>query len=114
MAKAPLPETLPGSFFVLEYKRDRGGYVLHIDDEKRSSFWLGGTTSRLLMQFRLWGLEEIGASALDLAREFGAAQAIPGQDRVIPLFDRSPTKKPIEFKEGKSYAQLGSIFRRSG
>ena len=115
MAKAPLPETLPGQFFVLEWKMDRKGYTLHVDDAQRSSYWLGGDTNQLLLRFRLWGCKKIGTQALDLAREFGAVQAVMGQNLVIPLFDRSPDRnKPVKFTEGQTYAQLGSVFRTSG
>lgn len=95
---------MPGEFFVMEWSRSTATYILHVDDEKGSSYSLGSdyTTSRQL--FRLWRIEDVGARAFDMAREFGLAQAIPEQDRVIALIDRD-TKAPLNWKsKGRTHA----------
>ena len=99
MALAPAPVELPGSFFVLEYDRDDKVYILHVDDEDGSSYNLGDNIPYLMMRFRLWGCQDAGNRTIDMVREFGAAQCIPGQDRVIALFDRDKTELDVFSKE---------------
>ena len=106
MAKAPLPVQLPGEFFVLEWNKLRETFILHVDDAEKSSYNLGSDVQIAMMRFRVWGLEDIGNRAIDIAREFGVAQAIPKGNRVIPIFERFAYKsRPApEFKEDNGYA----------
>ena len=112
MPQAPLPESLPGDFFVLEYNPDTQAFVLHLDDEDGSSYRFGtlGTINRMQLQFRLWGLDpKVSDRAIDAAKEFHSVQCIWKQDRVINLIDRKPDK-PLVFKDGEenrnAYAHL--------
>lgn len=109
MAVAPLPTELPGEFFVLEWNRDLECYILHVDDGDGSSYNMGDEVSHLMLRFRLWGYEDIGNRTIDMAREFGAAQCIPDQNRVIALFDRTKGEVDVFEKEkrhARSYAHL--------
>lgn len=112
MPQAPLPETLPGDFFVLEYNTDTEVFVLHLDDEDGSSFRFGtlATVPRMQTQFRLWGLDpKVTDRAIDAAKEFRSIQCVWSQDRVISLIDRNP-ENPLVFKDGEekrnAYAHL--------
>jgi hypothetical protein len=86
MAKVPLPETLPGDFFVASYNEDTEEYTLHLDDGRGSSFRVGNVAEAMLTLSR-WGVEKLLAGrALDYAREFKApVQCIPEQGRAISL-----------------------------
>lgn len=86
--RAPLPTALPGQFFVLAYERDRGVFMLVVDDKDASNYNLGGEIETVMRHFRTWGLSDIGNRAIDAAREFGMVQAIPAEDRVIRLSGR--------------------------
>ena len=98
MAEAPLPETLPGGFFVLEWDRDRHVFILHTQDEDFSSFNLGGDIQRVRFRFKMWKRKELGDRAIDVAHEFGACKASLEDGRVVALFERS-RERHIEFKE---------------
>lgn len=102
MSKAPLPEQLPGDFFVLVWDRDREVFILHVDDADRSSYMLGGEVPKLMLQFRLWGYADIGNRSIDMAKEFGAVQTIPEQNRTIALFNRDKNLATQLFKEEES------------
>lgn len=93
--RAPLPKALPGEFFVLAYDRDRSTFILAVDDADHSNYNLGGDVTTLMRHFRTWGLSDIGTRAIDAAREFGAVQAIPAEDRVIRLERPSPTEDSV-------------------
>ncbi len=103
--KAPLPASLPGDFFLVEYDRTRGRYILHLDNEDEESYDLGSDIQAMMRQFERWGLYSIGCEAIDRAREFGLAQAIPGEttrdDRVIALHDRPGKGRRMTFQDGK-------------
>lgn len=103
--KAPLPESLPGDFFLMEYDRSRGRYILHLDNDDEESFDLGSDVQEMMRQFERWGRYSIGCEAIDRAREFGLAQAIPGEtardDRVIALHDRPGKGRELMFRDGK-------------
>ena len=107
MARAPLPDELPGTFFVLEWDRARECFILHIDDEDGSSYNLGNVIETVMMRFRIWGLPRIGNRAIDAAREFGVVQVLPEEDRIINLInrdvrpDRSVHFEPVEGREGR-------------
>ena len=86
MVKVPLPEALPGDFFVASYSEGTEGYTLHLDDGRGSSFSVG-TVGETLDVLCRWGVEKLLAGrALDYAREFKApVQCIPEQGRAISL-----------------------------
>ena len=86
----PLPESLPGSFFVLGYDRDRDVYILVLDDEDESSFNLGSDVPVVMRRFEQWGLKDIGNRAIDAAREFRLVQVIPHEGRVIRIPQTDP------------------------
>ncbi len=88
MAQAPLPEKLPGEFYVIEYRRAADKFKLYVDDGDKTTYDLGGNIPRIMLQFRLWGLKEIGNSSIDIAKEFGAANVGIESGKVIPMFER--------------------------
>ena len=94
--KVPIPDELPGRFFVLEFDRENRSYVLTIDDAERSTFDLGSDVQQVRRVFRLRHFPVDRTDVLiDYAREFGAAQYIPRpgkhvQDEVIQLPPRLP------------------------
>ena len=99
MQQVKLPLTLPGRFFVVTYSRMAKTFALVVDDPDRSSYALGSEIPEIMRQFRIWAnnahnprLADIGDSAVDIALEFGKAQAIIGDGRVIPLMDKQPEK----------------------
>jgi hypothetical protein len=81
----PFPKKIPGRFIVVSYSRDGGSYSMILDDEERSSYNLGSDIQKVMALFRGWGLEDVGFRTVDLAREFGAAQGILADGRVIAL-----------------------------
>jgi len=100
VAKAPLPEKLPGEFFVLEWNRLRETFVIHVEDAQLSSYDLGGVIEKVMLRFELWGHKEIGMQAIDIARSFGAAKCLVPLQRVVPLFDRADARsKAVRFEE---------------
>jgi len=110
--KAPLPEVLPGAFFVLEYDRNSECFILHVDDEDETSYDLGADIPAIMHQMRRWNMFTIGCEAVDRAKEFGAAQAIPEHEdkgRVIALFDRKAKRRPLRDSEEKNYGNLPSL-----
>lgn len=105
----PLPEKLPGDFFVLEFDRDRERFTLIVDDADETSYNLGNDIQKVMMRFRVWGLVLLGDRVIDIAKEFGACQGIPSQDRAIPLYERPAAKalrtQRVDFsKEDSKYA----------
>lgn len=90
----PLPVSLPGRFFVMLYTRSNQTFTLVVDDQDHSSYDLGTDIPDIMRQFRLWHLAVIGDSAVDIAKEFGKAQAIFSDGRVIPLTD-APTERNV-------------------
>jgi len=83
VAKAPLPDTIPGDFFLLTYDRDGEQFTLYVDDAGRSSYNLGSDIPTVMRYFCRIGFKILGDQAIDLAKEFGAAQVIPADERVI-------------------------------
>lgn len=98
--RAPIPEKLPGTFFVLEYDREDKNYTLHVDDEARSSFDLGSDVDDIRAHFTSRGLPlERVNDFIDRAREFGTCQYIPCagthvEDRVIQILPRE-ARSPV-------------------
>lgn len=99
--KAKLPHEFPGDFFVLRWDRDRGAFVLHLDDEHRSSHDLGSDIPTILSLLELRGFTKfMRETAVDYAREFGAAQCIPSTGRVIQILPRTPKTRPhLKFRD---------------
>lgn len=121
MADAPLPESLPGLFFLIEYDRDDQTYAIHLDDEDYTSYELGDV-QQAMRQFELWafvaddGTALLNAAhlALDIAHEFGAAIAVPTEKppRVWAHYDRTPVT--IRLNEGEQrVVQLPDISNAS-
>lgn len=109
MSKVALPDALTGEFFVVSFDRERETFTLIVDDEDRTSYNLGGNIDKVMMQFRIWGLRFLGDRVIDIAKEFGACQGIPSQDRAIPVMERPSdvarrTQRLNFSKEGSSYA----------
>jgi len=98
VAKANLPQTLPGNFFVIVYDTDYESFVLVVDDEDHSSYRIGAVENAMCILSQLQVPGRVLSDALDVAREFGSAQAIPSQDRVIPIYDRRPVKNALASK----------------
>lgn len=89
MARAPLPNSLPGEFFVIQYDREMERFLLILDDVSEtqpqpSSYPLDNDLQKAIRFFKQRGLKEIGCRAIDLAKEFGMAQAILKTGVVIP------------------------------
>ena len=79
-----IPESPPGRFCLLKYLKDREMWRIVVDDESKSSYILESIESAMGL-FRAWRHERSGNEALDIAREFGAAQLIFSDERVIPV-----------------------------
>ncbi len=94
----PLPTKIPGEFFVIEYDKYGERYILHVDDEDGSSYDIGSDVEFIMTRFKMWDVYEVGNRTLDMAREFGVAQGILADGRVIALFDRSLEKPKLKFK----------------
>lgn len=95
----PFPDELPGEFCVIEYQRDYERYVLIVDNESMSSYDLGNDIEFVLTQFKRWGRKPLLSKTLDLAREFGAAQAIFSDGRTIALFDRNDRRGNVVIRD---------------
>jgi len=89
MPETPLPSSLPGEFCVIEYKESE--YRLLVDDSDVSSFRLGTDLQRIMAAFRRYQQYDLLLEGLDAAREFGAAQVIFENKRVIRL--HAPEKR---------------------
>lgn len=83
MAVAPPPRPIPGAFFVLTYDRDTQAYTMFVDDESHSSYNLGSDIQKVMTYFKIVGIPDLGNRAIDISHEFGAAQCIPGDERVF-------------------------------
>ena len=82
MAKSPLPNDLPGDYFLVVYDADTGEYLLVLDDEDGTSHNLGAEMTQIVRYFSRINYSALGNRAVDMAREFGAAQAIKKDGRV--------------------------------
>ena len=101
MPRAPLPAEFPGEFFVLLWDRDRASFVVELDDETHSSYDLGQDPVVVVELLRLRGFnKQFRERSVDIAREFGVAQCIPAQDRVLPIIPRGlKAALPLDFSE---------------
>lgn len=89
MSKAPLPSQIPGDFFVLIWNRDAETFRIELDDAHHSSYDLGGNPAQVARLLYLRGFKKaFREHAVDIAREFGMAQCIPSQERVIAIISR--------------------------
>lgn len=111
MAKAPLPEIFPGKFFVLVWNRDREAFSLELDDGAHSSYDLGHEPLGVVAQLKLRGFNKwFREQAVDVAREFGIAQCIPGENRVLPILPRSAPPPVLKFYEEPTHAWIPSLY----
>lgn len=102
MPKAPLPRILPGEFFLLRWQRDIETFIVELDDESHNSYDLGPEPLVVVDQLRMRGFEkQFREQAVDIAREFGAAQCIPAQQRVLPIIPRSAPAPDVFAEEGQ-------------
>ena len=93
--RPPFPKELPGKFAVISYDRDLERFMLYVDDERKSSYDLGRNVQVIMARFEQWGHRRVLCETLDLAREFGTAQAIFKDGRTIALFGRDPAAPPL-------------------
>lgn len=115
MARAKLPISPPMSpFFVLRWDVDTEDMVIHLSDEKRTSFSLGDYLPQVVRQLILWGIPKLLAEqCTDAAKEFRAVQVVPSDGRVINLIPRgncgdtvAEQFKQIENVENQAYGYL--------
>jgi len=100
MPQVPIPSVFPGDFFVLSWDRDRETFLLELDDDAESSFDLGTDPARVVLLLRLRGFEkDFRETAVDYAREFGVAQCIPAQQRVIQIIPREAKQPALKFPD---------------
>jgi len=110
--QAPVPEILPGDFLVLEYERGSEAFLLHVDDEDRSTYDLGDEVAELQVLFRTRTNAVTGGPLqpemidrmIDIARELGMAQYIPTkgelvEDRVLSIVPRDAPHRGLKFDE---------------
>lgn len=109
--QAPVPEVLPGAFFVLEFSRVDDDFLLHVDDGDHSTYDLGDEVASLQVLFRT-RTNAVNGGALqsemidrmiDIALELGMAQYIPTlgelvEDRVLSIVPRD-VKQGLKFDE---------------
>lgn len=102
MPKAPLPNIFPGEFFLLRWRRDLETFVVELDDETHNSYDLGSEPMGVVELLRRRGFEkQFREQAVDMAREFGAAQCIPAQKRVLPIIPRRALTPDVFAEEGQ-------------
>lgn len=105
MPKAPLPSVFPGDFFLLRWRRDVETFVVELDDGPHSSYDLGADPPGVVEELRRRGFDQqFREQAVDMAREFGAAQCIPAQRRVLPIIPRRAVVPDVFAQEGQSDA----------
>lgn len=110
--RPPLPRTLPGEFFVLEWEKHLDRFILHVDDEEHSSYDMGGNIQLIMRQFRqLWKLDALADQAIDMAREFGKAQVILHDGRVIALFNRTGFEPDLGLDKEPNHGLLPKLSR---
>ena len=96
----PLPTSLPGEFFVLVWNRESQQFELHVDDEDQSSYQMGSDIPKAMAYFaNVLKLGQIGDRAIDVAKEFGAAQVMfrEPEPRVLMVFDRKAVCPALRF-----------------
>lgn len=83
--RPPIPKTLPGQYFVVEYSRDDDTYRIILDDEDHSNYPLPVQEQARQSLFDRWGIGELCDSCFGRAKDFGAAQCLILQRRVLTL-----------------------------
>ena len=104
-----MPDILPGAFCVLEYSRVSESFLLHVDDDDRSTYDLGDEIAQLQILFRTRTnavnhgplQPELIDRLIDLARELGMAQYIPTMGELVE--DRVLSIVPREVKQGLNF-----------
>jgi len=96
MAKAPLPWTLPGNFVVIV--RGEDGYTLVLDDADGSTHKLGDDVQVMMNTLRRYKMDQQLFDLLDRAREFGMAQLIFADGRIVAIHGTAP-KQLLDFSE---------------
>jgi len=92
---------MPGRYFLIQYDREEMQYKLTLDAPDTPSYALGDDAIAVVDYLTRLGLRVIGESAVNIAREFGAAQAVLSDGRVIPIFKRPSQERPqVVFKDG--------------
>ena len=98
MARAKLPASIPGTFFVLRYDKDRDVMSIWMNatdshsigeevNQHTGESWFNPTAGS--HQLQRWGVEKFCANdAIDQALEFRSVQVIPAERRVINLLPR--------------------------
>jgi len=122
--QAPVPEVLPGAFFVLEFSRVDDAFILHVDDGDHSTYDLGDEVSALQMLFRTHTNAVNGGPlqpemidrTIDIARELGMAQYIPTlgelvEDRVLSIVPKD-AEKGLKFDEDEDQKNWTHGLRR--
>lgn len=108
MAKAPLPDKMPGEFFVMVYDREFKEYTLFVDDATRSSYKLGSDIQAIMRYLKRIGVYDLGCRALDVAREFMTVQAVLADGRVMPIKPELP-KTGLPPKRERPFAFLPGL-----
>lgn len=104
MPKVPVPLAFPGDFFVLTWDREGETFILETDDDAESSYDLGSDPLEVVELLRLRGCRKrFRESAVDYAREFGAAQGIPSENRVVQILPRDVPKPVLKFYEEQQH-----------
>ena len=109
--QAPVPEILPGDFFVLEFSRANDAFLLRVDDGDHSTYDLGDEIADLRVLFRTRTnavnggplQPELIDRMIDIAKELGMSQYIPTlgelvEDRVLSIVPRD-VKRGLKFDE---------------
>jgi len=98
-ATVKFPDCLVGSLCLVEYDQDREGWMLYVDDQDTSTYFLGSQVQGIVNSFRAWGFPKREAeSLLDLAREFGRAVMVFEDLRVYPFLG-SRESPVLEFSD---------------
>ena len=107
-AKAPLPLSLPGEFCVLMYDRDLARFQLVVDDVETSSHDLGPNIPEVMRIMHRYAGEDVGNRVIDIAKEFGMAQYIFLDQRVIPIHPPAKPRK-LKFEESSDGSKFVHI-----
>lgn len=105
--KAKMPERLGGRYFVIVYRKGGDAFTITLDDADKTSYNLGSDRSEIVRRFRFWGHEDLGCRCVDMAKEYGIAQAIFNGNRVRSLHRQQralPRPDVFALTPRKSYA----------
>lgn len=91
-----MPAVLPGDYCVVIRQDD--SYTLILNDRDSSSYLLGENMQEITRALSGYRPDDLLLRTVDVAREFGMAQAVFKNQRVVPLHGR--VKQPrIDFAE---------------